>query len=48
VNHENATRCFELMMDESPEQTRRIHARMAVLRTERGLALRQAADAIAR
>ena len=48
VNHENATRCFELMMDESPEQTRRIHARMALLRTERGLALRQAADAIAR
>ena len=48
VNHENATRCFELMMDESPEQTRRIHARMAVLRTERGLAQRQAADAIAR
>lgn len=48
VNHENATRCFELMMDESPEQTRRIQARMALLRTERGLALRQAADAIAR
>ncbi len=48
VNHENATRCFELMMDESPEQTRRIHARMAVLRTERGLAQRHAAEAIAR
>jgi hypothetical protein len=48
VNHENATRCFELMMDESPEQTRRIHARMALLRTERGLARRQAAEAIAR
>jgi energy-coupling factor transporter ATP-binding protein EcfA2 len=25
VNHENATRCFELSMDESPEQTQRIH-----------------------
>jgi DNA primase len=48
VNHENATRCFELMMDESPEQTRRIHTRMALLRTERGLALRHAADTIAR
>jgi DNA primase len=48
VNHENATRCFELLMDESPEQTRRIQARMALLRTERGLALRQAAEAIAR
>jgi hypothetical protein len=47
VNHENATRCFELLMDESPEQTRRIQARMALLRTERGLALRQAAEAIA-
>jgi hypothetical protein len=48
VNHENATRCFELTMDESAEQTRRIQARMALRRTERGLALRQAADAIAR
>ncbi|MGH9330999.1 MAG: hypothetical protein ACRD09_11180, partial [Vicinamibacterales bacterium] len=48
VNHENATRCFELLMDESAEQTRRIQARMALWRTERGLALRQAAEAIAR
>jgi DNA primase len=48
VNHENATRCFELLMDESPEQTRRIQAGMALLCTERGLALRQAAEAIAR
>jgi len=48
VNHENATRCFELSMDESKEQTERIHARMSLLRTERGLALRQEADALAR
>jgi DNA primase len=48
VNHENATRCFELAMDESPEQTRRIHARMGILRTERGLKLRREADAITR
>jgi DNA primase catalytic core len=48
VNHENATRCFELTMDESAEQTRRIHARMSLLRTEAGLALRQEADAICR
>jgi len=48
VNHENATRCFELSMDESPEQTRRIHERMSLLRTERGIRLRQEADAIAR
>ena len=36
VNHENATRCFELMMDETEEQTRRIHERQRLLRTERG------------
>jgi DNA primase len=48
VNHENATRCFELTMDETPEQTRRIHARMSLLRTEAGLALRQEGDAISR
>jgi DNA primase catalytic core len=48
VNHENATRCFELTMDESPEQTRRIHERQRLMRTERGLALRQQADAITR
>jgi 5S rRNA maturation endonuclease (ribonuclease M5) len=48
VNHENATRCFELQMDESPEQTRRIHERQRLLRTERGLGLRQQADAICR
>jgi DNA primase len=48
VNHENATRCFELTMDETPEQTRRIHERMSLLRTERGLHLRQEAEALAR
>jgi len=48
VNHENATRCFELAMDESAEQTRRIHERMSLLRTERGLALRQGAEAVCR
>jgi DNA primase len=48
VNHENATRCFELAMDESQEQTERIHARMSLLRTGRGLALRQEQGAICR
>jgi hypothetical protein len=48
VNHENATRCFELAMDETPEQTRKIHARMSLLRTEAGLRLRQEASAISR
>jgi len=48
VNHENATRCFELAMDESQEQTRRIHERQRLLRTERGLGLRDEAAAITR
>ena len=48
VNHENATRCFELTMDESAEQTRRIHERQRVMRTERGLRLRQESEAIVR
>jgi DNA primase len=48
VNHENATRCFELTMDESVEQTARIHERQRVMRTERGLELRRQADAISR
>jgi 5S rRNA maturation endonuclease (ribonuclease M5) len=48
INHENATRCFELMMDESAEQTQRIHERQRLMRTERGLALRQQTDAICR
>lgn len=48
VNHENATRCFELTMDESAAQTARIHVRMSARRTEAGLALRREAEAIAR
>jgi hypothetical protein len=48
VNHENATRCFELAMDETEEQTRRIHERQRLLRTGRGLELRRQAEAITR
>ena len=48
VNHENATRCFELQMDETEDQTRRIHERQRLLRTERGLALKHQAEAITR
>ena len=48
VNHENATRCFELSMDESVEQTARIHERQRLMRTEAGLKLRQEASAITR
>jgi DNA primase len=48
VNHENATRCFELQMDETEAQTQRIHERQRLLRTGRGLELRQQAEAITR
>jgi uncharacterized membrane protein len=48
VNHENATRCFELQMDETEEQTRRIHERQRLLRTGRGLEIRRQAEAITR
>jgi uncharacterized membrane protein len=48
VNHENATRCFELQMDETEEQTKRIHERQRLSRTGRGLELRQEAEAITR
>jgi hypothetical protein len=48
VNHENATRCFELQMDETEEQTRRIHERQRLLRTGRGLELRRQAEVITR
>ncbi len=48
VNHENATRCFELQMDETEAQTRRIHERQRQMRTGRGLELRKEAEAITR
>ena len=47
VNHENATRCFELSMDESPAQTQRIHDRQRIMRTGEGQSLRKEAEAIA-
>jgi DNA primase catalytic core len=47
VNHENATRCFELSMDESVAQTQRIHERQRLMKTERGLRLREEAAQIA-
>jgi DNA primase len=48
VNHENATRCFELQMDETEEQTRRIHERQRLQRTGRGLELRKEAQSVTR
>ena len=47
-HHENATRCFELAMDESSEQTARIHERQRLMKTEKGLHLREKAEAISR
>ncbi len=46
LNHENATRCFELSMDESVEQTSRIHERQRLMRTGLGLEMRQKAESI--
>ncbi len=46
LNHENATRCFELAMDESVEQTQRIHERQRLMRTEAGLELRRKTEAV--
>lgn len=43
---ENATRCFELAMDESEEQTARILERQRLMRMQRGLELRQEADVL--
>ncbi len=37
INPENATRCFEIWLDESEEQTRRIHARQRHARSLEGL-----------
>jgi len=48
VNHENATRCFELSMDESQEQTRKIHERQRHLKTKAGLKLKLEAERICR
>ncbi len=48
VNHENATRCFELMMDETEAQTRRIHERQRRMRTEAGLRMKAEAAAVMR
>lgn len=48
INYENATRCFELSIDESIDQTQRIHARQREARTPRGLLRRMQSDAIRR
>lgn len=46
INHENATRCFEIYLDESIEQTRRIHEAQREAKTPAGLMRKAKADAI--
>jgi hypothetical protein len=46
INHENATRCFELYLDESPAQTRRIHEAQRAAKTGDGLARKLRAEAV--
>jgi DNA primase len=36
INHENSTRCFEMYLDESAEQTGRIHTMQRILKTSIG------------
>jgi DNA primase len=46
INHENATRCFEIYLDESIEQTRRIHQAQREAKTGEGLAKKNAVEAV--
>jgi hypothetical protein len=46
INYENSTRCFEIYLDESAEQTRRIHDMQRFLKTAQGRKLRDAQEAI--
>ena len=46
INFENATRCFEIYLDESAEQTHRIHEAQKRFKTEAGMMLRGKHQAI--
>ncbi|MCL6592118.1 MAG: DNA primase, partial [Firmicutes bacterium] len=46
INHENATRCFEIYLDESLEQTRRIHYAQREAKTSQGIIKKAAVEAI--
>ena len=46
LNHENATRCFEIYLDESSEQTRRIHQAQREAKTVAGIEKKQSLAAI--
>jgi DNA primase len=47
LNPENTSRCFEIPLDESPEQTRRIHQRQRALKTVQGLAKQETGEKLA-
>lgn len=47
IHHENATRCFEVRLDESPEQTRRIQEAQRLSRTLEGHRARGKAHEVA-
>lgn len=46
INHENATRCFEIYLDESIEQTRRIHQAQREAKTPQGILRKKKAETI--
>lgn len=46
INHENATRCFEIFLDESIEQTRRIHQAQREAKTVKGILRKAEAEAV--
>lgn len=46
INHENATRCFEIYLDESIHQTQRIHQAQREAKTEHGLIRKAQIDGI--
>jgi hypothetical protein len=48
INPENASRCFELYLDESPAQTERIQDAQRTAKTAAGLALREKAHRVER
>lgn len=46
INHENATRCFEIYLDESIDQTKRIHQAQREAKTQDGLIKKAAIETI--
>ena len=46
INPENASRCFELYLDETPAQTERVHDAQRALKTAEGLSKRQRTQAV--